>query len=106
MKRIWLVLLLVTKRAMLLAATADGSGAAGTMPWDAPLQKIQAALAGPTLRVISIILIIVAGIFIATSEGSGVKKKGAWIIIGIAVAANATSFFNTLFPTSGGTLLW
>ncbi len=109
MKKLGCMVVLLLQRGFLLVATdttTSNSGGSEAMPWDTPLEIVSNALSGNTLRIISIILIVVAGIFIATSEGSGVKKKGAWIIIGIAVAANAASVFDNLFGTAGGTLLW
>ncbi len=106
---VWMVLLLQRGMFLFATSTTDNSTNLSTdkgMPWNTPLGKIQDALEGPTLKIISIILIVTAGIFIATSEGSGVKKKGAWIIIGLAVAANASKVFTTLFSDGAGTLLW
>ncbi len=103
MKKILGVAVFFLQGWMLSAAAVSAEGDKG-MPWEGPLSKIQTALSGNTLRIISLILIILGGIVIAVSEGSGIKKKGAWIIIGLAIAANASSLATKLFGISGALL--
>ncbi len=103
MKKLFGMIVFFAQGLMLSATSVSTSGDSG-MPWESPLSKIQNALSGNTLRIISLILIILGGIVIAVSEGSGIKKKGAWIIIGIAIAANASSLVSTLFGISGALL--
>ncbi len=67
---------------------------AESAPWDTPLERLEAMLTGSTIRIVGILLILSAGLFIAVSEGSGVKKRVAWIVIGLGIAVNAAAIID------------
>jgi type IV secretion system protein TrbC len=71
-----------------------------SMPWESGLEKIMNSLAGPTAKIIGVILIVGAGITVAVTEGQAIKKV-AWVIVGIGIAFNAASFLSMLFPNAG-----
>ncbi len=79
-------------RALVLGAglSLAGTLAAEQAPWDTPLERLTDMLTGSTIRIVGILLILSAGLYIAVSEGSNVKKRVAWIVIGLGVAINAS----------------
>ena len=83
-----------------LAASAFEPGSA-TDPWDTGLASIYQILQGPTVRIIGFIMIVVAGILIAVTEGQAIKKL-LWVIGGMGIALNVPAMFNMLFPSAGG----
>ena len=84
-----------------LAASASTVAASGTDPWDSGLTALYDILSGTTVRIIGFIMIIVAGVMIAVTEGQAVKRL-LWIIGGLGIALNVPGVFNMLFPAAGG----
>jgi type IV secretion system protein VirB2 len=97
-KRVFvLVFLLLVIAAQVFAATGEG------MPWDKGLTTIKNALSGNTAKTVGFILIIGAGIALAFTEGQAIKKL-FWIVIGLGIALNASSFAMNVFGVSEGYL--
>jgi type IV secretory pathway VirB2 component (pilin) len=91
---------------LLLAVAVQVFASGGeTMPWDTGLDKIKNALGGNTAKTVGLLLIIGAGIALAVTEGQAIKKL-FWVVIGIGIALNATSFGLTIFGASSGYLLF
>jgi type IV secretion system protein VirB2 len=89
---------------LLLAAAAQVFASGGpSMPWETGLTQIQNALGGTTAKTIGFIMIIGAGIALAFTEGQALKKL-FWIVVGIGIALNATSFATNIFGVSAGYL--
>ncbi len=81
------------------AAQAATTGAAGGMPWEAPLQQVADSVTGPVARIISILIIVATGMTLAFGDvGQGFKKL-LQILFGLAIAFAAASFF---LPLVGG----
>lgn len=92
--------LLVLSGAVAVAATAGGG-----MPWEGPLSSLLDSLTGPVARVIGAVGIIALGVGIAFSEGGSMMKKVLWVVLGLTVAFNATSWGLSFVGFSGGLLV-
>jgi type IV secretory pathway VirB2 component (pilin) len=74
---------------------------ANVLPWDQPLNTLQADLQGPVAHAVTTAAIIGTGITWAVSEhGTGVRKMSA-IAFGGAAALGATTLMTALFPLGG-----
>ncbi|EAJ6456609.1 conjugal transfer protein TrbC [Campylobacter coli] len=92
----FLFLFLVLGLGYALASTT-GAG----LPWESPLETIQASLSGPVAFGISLVAIIGAGAgLVFGGELSGFIKTLFYIVIVIAVIVGANSFMG-MFNTSG-----
>ena len=87
---------------LLMAEPAWAAGGGTAMPWEGPLQTIQASLAGPVARAIGVIAIITTGLGFAFSEGGTVMRRGIGIVFGLAIAFTATTFVGTFFNMTAG----
>ena len=94
--------LIVLGLGLLMAEPAWAAGGGSAMPWEGPLQTIQASLAGPVARAIGIIAIITTGLGFAFSEGGSVLRRGIGIVFGLAIAFTATTFVGTFFSMTAG----
>ena len=89
--------------ALSLAAPAFAGTTSGTaMPWETPLQSVQASLSGPVAKAIGIIAIVVTGLGFAFAEGGSAMRKGIGIVFGLAIAFTATTFISTFFNITSG----
>jgi type IV secretory pathway VirB2 component (pilin) len=96
-----LITLILVPSALAVAATAGGGG----MPWEGPLTSLLDSLTGPVARVIGAVAIIALGIGIAFSEGGSMMKKVLWLVLGLTIAFNATSWGLSFMGYSGGLLV-
>ena len=82
-------------------ATDALAGSAG-MPWEGPLEKLLTSLTGPVAKAIGVFSIVGLGFGIAFSEGGSGLRKALWVVLGLAIAFSATSFFLSFMGFSGG----
>ena len=71
------------------------------MPWDSPLQQIQADLQGPVALVIGTILIVGAGLGLALTHQQGAFKL-LWIVVGLGISLNAAKFLSMIAGSGSG----
>lgn len=100
---IYVVLLTAVAAASSPSAFAAFSG--GGMPWEGPLNQILQSLTGPVSRVVGAAAIIGLGIGLAFSEGGSMMRKALWVVLGLAIAFNATSWGLSFLGFSGGLLV-
>jgi type IV secretory pathway VirB2 component (pilin) len=93
----FIFLLVLPFAASAMSVTGGGTGD----PWDSGLYQLYTILSGTTVRIIGFIMIIVAGVMIAVTEGQAVKRL-MWVIGGLGIALNVPGVFNLLFPAAGG----
>lgn len=72
-----------------------------SLPWEGALQKILDALSGNTVKIIATAAMVICGILIAVTEGQAIKKV-IWVVGGIALAVNASSFVLNFLGVSSG----
>ncbi|MDP9002642.1 MAG: TrbC/VirB2 family protein [Myxococcota bacterium] len=99
------VLLLVSTGAAHSGGLGGLGGLGGGMPWEGPLQQIEASLTGPVSHVIGACSIICLGFGVAFSEGGSVMRKALWAVLGLAIAFNAVSWGLGFLGFSGGLLV-
>jgi len=92
---------------LLIALATSASALAGTtggtaMPWETPLQTVQASLSGPVAKAVGIIAIVVTGLGFAFAEGGSAMRKGIGIVFGLAIAFTATTFITSFFNVTSG----
>ena len=89
--------------AALLIAYPALAGTTGTaMPWETPLQTVQASLSGPVAKAVGIIAIVITGLGFAFAEGGSAMRKGVGIVFGLAIAFTATTFISSFFNLTSG----
>ena len=89
-----------------VALATDPAFATGSnMPWEEPLQKILDSVQGPVAKIVSVIIIIVAGLTLAFGESSGGFRRLIQIVFGLSIAFAASSFFLAFFSFGGGVLI-
>src|ERR1700677_1797421 len=94
---------LVLLAVLLIAGPALAGTTSGTaMPWETPLQTIQASLSGPVAKAVGIIAIVVTGLGFAFAEGGSAMRKGIGIVFGLAIAFTATTFISSFFSLTSG----
>ena len=104
-KRICAKIMLAAILMMLFANVMVAANTGGeTMPWEDGLTKIMNNLSGPTAKIIGVILIVGAGIALAVTEGQAIKKV-AWVVVGLGIALNATSFLTMMFGNASGWII-
>ena len=85
----------------LLVATNAFASSAG-MPWEGPLNRLLQSLTGPVAKAVGVFAIVGLGFGIAFSEGGSGLRKALWVVLGLAIAFSATSFFISFMGFSGG----
>ncbi|HEX4181730.1 MAG TPA: TrbC/VirB2 family protein [Caulobacteraceae bacterium] len=94
-----IALLLALGAAAPALATTTGAAA---MPWETPLQTVQASLSGPVAKAVGIIAIVITGLGFAFAEGGSAMRKGVGIVFGLAIAFTATTFITSFFSITSG----
>lgn len=74
-----------------LAATSGG------LPWDSPVQTLQADLTGPIATGISVVAFLAAGAALVFGEElGGIAKKALFVVMGVAMIVLGNSFLSAL----------
>jgi type IV secretion system protein TrbC len=94
------ILCLITLVALLSAS--DAVAASAGMPWEGPLNRLLQSLTGPVAKAVGVFSIVGLGFGIAFSEGGSGLRKALWVVLGLAIAFSATSFFLSFMGFSGG----
>jgi type IV secretion system protein VirB2 len=84
------------------ASTFAGTTGGTAMPWETPLQTVEASLSGPVAKAVGIIAIVVTGLGFAFAEGGSAMRKGIGIVFGLAIAFTATTFITSFFNVTSG----
>jgi type IV secretion system protein VirB2 len=100
-KRTVLVSLSILTAVMLLGA-GDALASSAGMPWEGPLNRLLQSLTGPVAKAVGVFAIVGLGFGIAFSEGGSGLRKALWVVLGLAIAFSATSFFLSFMGFSGG----
>lgn len=101
MKRRTLVSLSLIVAIALLGA-GDALASSAGMPWEGPLNRLLQSLTGPVAKAVGVFSIVGLGFGIAFSEGGSGIRKALWVVLGLAIAFSATSFFLSFMGFSGG----
>ncbi len=76
---------------MAMAATSGG------LPWDGPVQTLQADLTGPIATGISVVAFLAAGAALVFGEElGGIAKKALFVVMGVAMIVLGNSFLSAL----------
>jgi type IV secretion system protein VirB2 len=90
---------------VVLLATREALASSAGMPWEGPLNKLLQSLTGPVAKAVGVFSIVGLGFGIAFSEGGSGLRKALWVVLGLAIAFSATSFFLSFMGFSGGALI-
>jgi type IV secretion system protein VirB2 len=101
MKRRTLVTVTLLVAVVLLGA-GDALASSAGMPWEGPLNRLLQSLTGPVAKAVGVFSIVGLGFGIAFSEGGSGLRKALWVVLGLAIAFSATSFFLSFMGFSGG----
>lgn len=74
---------------------------AQAMPWDGPIQQIEADLQGPTALALGTILIVGAGIGLAVTHQAGAFKL-LWLVVGLGIALDAPKLLAMIQGSGSG----
>jgi type IV secretion system protein TrbC len=88
--------------ALILLVAGDALASSAGMPWEGPLNRLLQSLTGPVAKAIGVFAIVGLGFGIAFSEGGSGLRKALWVVLGLAIAFSATSFFLSFMGFSGG----
>jgi type IV secretion system protein TrbC len=94
--------LCLTVCALSVLIGGDAMASSAGMPWEGPLNQLLTSLTGPVARVVGAFAIFGLGIGIAFSEGGSGVRKALWVVLGLAIAFNATSYFLGFMGFAGG----
>lgn len=96
---IFVLLLLLVASPSLFAATA------GSMPWDAPLDKLRSSLTGPVAFAISLIGIVVAGgMLIFGGELGEFARRAIMLVLVLSLLVMSNSVLSSLFSSASATI--
>ena len=87
---------------VVLLGAGDALASSAGMPWEGPLEKLLQSLTGPVAKAVGVFSIVGLGFGIAFSEGGSGLRKALWVVLGLAIAFSATSFFLSFMGFSGG----
>jgi type IV secretion system protein TrbC len=87
---------------VVLLGSSDSLASSAGMPWEGPLNKLLQSLTGPVAKAVGVFSIVGLGFGIAFSEGGSGVRKALWVVLGLAIAFSATSFFLGFMGFSGG----
>jgi type IV secretion system protein VirB2 len=99
------IVLAAAVTAATVITTSPAQAAGSSMPWEAPLEKIQQSIEGPVAKIIAVIIIIVTGLTLAFGDTSGGFRRLIQIVFGLSIAFAASSFFMSFFSFGGGALV-
>jgi type IV secretion system protein VirB2 len=88
--------------ALVLLVATDAFASSAGMPWEGPLDRLLQSLTGPVAKAVGVFAIVGLGFGIAFSEGGSGLRKALWVVLGLAIAFSATSFFISFMGFSGG----
>jgi type IV secretion system protein VirB2 len=88
--------------AIVLLAAGDALASSAGMPWEGPLNRLLQSLTGPVAKAVGVFSIVGLGFGIAFSEGGSGLRKALWVVLGLAIAFSATSFFIGFMGFAGG----
>ncbi len=95
---LWLIAGIVVVAMPQIASAATGGGA---LPWETPLQTIQASLTGPVATSIALIAIAVAGaMLIFGGEINNFARMGVYITLVLGMLVMANNMLSSLYTTS------
>lgn len=87
--------------ALLAPVVAHASSSSSGLPWETPLQTLQSSLSGPVAMAVSIIGIVVCGgMLIWGGEINEFARRGAMLVLVIALLVGSNSVLSTLFTSS------
>jgi type IV secretion system protein VirB2 len=85
-----------------LLGAGDALASNAGMPWEGPLNRLLLSLTGPVAKAVGVFSIVGLGFGIAFSEGGSGLRKALWVVLGLAIAFSATTFFISFMGFSGG----
>src|SRR5436190_1908193 len=86
---------------VILLGAGDALAASAGMPWEGPLNRLLQSLTGAVAKAVGVFSIVGLGFGIAFSEGGSGLRKALWVVLGLAIAFSATSFFLSFMGFSG-----
>lgn len=96
------ILLVSMIAVVVLFAAGDAMASSAGMPWEGPLNRLLQSLTGPVAKAVGVFSIVGLGFGIAFSEGGSGLRKALWVVLGLAIAFSATSFFLSFMGFAGG----
>jgi type IV secretion system protein TrbC len=87
---------------VVLLGSSDALATSAGMPWEGPLERLLLSLTGPVAKAVGVFSIVGLGFGIAFSEGGSGLRRALWVVLGLAIAFSATSFFLSFMGFSGG----
>ncbi len=88
--------------ALVVLVSGNALASSAGMPWEGPLNQILQSLTGPVAKAVGVFSIVGLGFGIAFSEGGSGLRKALWVVLGLAIAFSATTFFISFMGFSGG----
>jgi type IV secretion system protein TrbC len=85
-----------------IARAAGGVAYAGGMPWETPLNRIQASITGPTAKALVLIAFAITGVAVMFSEGGSLLRSCFKVAFGAVIALGAGQWALTFFGFGGG----
>lgn len=71
-----------------------GNGKVTGLPWEAPMMTLQRSLTGPVAKAIAMIVVVVAGIFVALGEGGPAGRLVGRLVFGLGLLFGALQIIN------------
>ena len=75
--------------------TAVGADTGTTgLPWEKPMMTLQRSLTGPIAKAVAMVVVVVAGIFVALGEGGPVGRLVGRLVFGLGLLFGALQIIN------------
>lgn len=99
-RQVWRVAATVV---LVVAAELALAGSTTELPWETPLQTLQASLTGPVAMVIAILAMAVAGAaLVFGGEMGDFTRRMMMVVLGISVLLLGGNLISTLFSGASG----
>lgn len=74
-----------------------GTGGGTSLPWEDPLIALQNSLTGPVAKAIAMMVVVVAGVFVALGEGGPAGRMVGRLVFGLGLMFGALTIISDWF---------
>lgn len=80
--------------------TSVGGGSNTGLPWEGPMMTLQRSLTGPVAKAVAMIVVVVAGIFVALGEGGPAGRLVGRLVFGLGLLFGALTIISSFMAAN------